>query len=92
MGFGRNPHVAKAEAAELKAQEARDAMSRERMWREAAHLWERAAKQEQDGKRRTQYEQRANEARTQADNPERPEEDNLGAVVLRMDQIARRHP
>ncbi len=46
MGFGRNPHVAKAEAAELKAQEAEDGGTEVRAWLEAAHLWERAAGKE----------------------------------------------
>ncbi len=63
MGFGRNPHVAKAEAAEAKAQEATDVASETRAYLEAAHLWERAAAKEKDGKRRTEYEARAAAAR-----------------------------
>ena len=46
MSFGRNPHVAKAEAAELKATSAKDATAREHAWREAGRLWERAADRE----------------------------------------------
>ncbi len=69
MSFGRNPHVSKAEAAEQKAADAPDDHARERAWREAAHLWERAAERETDGKRRAQYQARAEEARTKADAP-----------------------
>ncbi len=69
MGFGRNPHVAKAEAAELKAQNARDSAAHERAWREAGHLWERAAEREQDAKRRTLYNANAERARATADEP-----------------------
>jgi hypothetical protein len=46
MGFGRNPHVAKAEAAQAKAQEAKDVASEVRAYLEAAHLWDRAAAKE----------------------------------------------
>jgi hypothetical protein len=69
MGFGKNPHVAKAEAAELKAQSARDSGAHERAWREAGHLWERAAEREQDPKRRTLYNANADRARVAADEP-----------------------
>jgi len=72
MSFGRNPHVAKAEAAEQKAGGATDNHSRERAWREAAHLWGRAAERETDAKRRAQYAAQAEEARAKADVP--PEE------------------
>jgi hypothetical protein len=67
MSFGRNPHVAKAEAAEQKADVAADDRQRERAWREAAHLWDRAADRETDGKRRAQYAQKAESARAKAD-------------------------
>ena len=67
MSFGRNPHVAKAETAEQKAGVAPDDRSRERAWREAAHLWDRAADRESDEKRRTQYAQRAEAARAKAE-------------------------
>ena len=63
MGFGRNPHVAKAEAAQAKAQEATDVVSEVRAYLEAAHLWDRAAAKEKDGKRRTEYEANAAAAR-----------------------------
>jgi hypothetical protein len=63
MGFGQNPHVAKAEAAEARAQEATDAASASRAYLEAAHLWERAAAKEKEGKRRTEYEAKAQAAR-----------------------------
>jgi hypothetical protein len=69
MGFGKNPHVAKAEAAELKAQNAGDTAAHERAWREAGHLWERAAEREQDPKRRSLYNANADRARTSADEP-----------------------
>ena len=72
MSFGRNPHVAKAEAAEQKALDATDAHSRERAWREAAHLWGRAAERETDARRCAQYTARAEEARAKAEAP--PEE------------------
>src|SRR5262245_6463252 len=67
MGFGRNPHVAKAETAEQKAREARDSASYEQAWREAARLWERAAERETDAKRKKLYEDHAEAARNQAD-------------------------
>jgi hypothetical protein len=69
MSFGRNPHVAKAEAAEQKAGDATDDHSRERAWREAAHLWGRAAERETDARRCAQYTARAELARTKADAP-----------------------
>jgi hypothetical protein len=70
MSFGRNPHIVKAQAAEQKARDAGDDGARERAWREAAHLWERAAKLEKDGKRRTEYERNAERARAVADGKE----------------------
>lgn len=69
MSFGRNPHVAKAEAAEQKAEAARDESAWEQAWREAARQWDRAAERETDGKRRAEYAQRAETARTRADEP-----------------------
>ena len=69
MSFGRNPYVAKAEAAEQKAQLATDPSTHERAWREAGHLWERAAEREQDGKRRSAYLANATRARATADEP-----------------------
>ena len=67
MSFGRNPHVAKAEAAELKATGAKDATACEHAWREAGRLWERAADRETDAKRRLQYAANAERARASAD-------------------------
>ena len=72
MSFGRNPHVAKAEAAEQKADVAPDDKSRERALREAAHLWDRAAERETDARRRGQYTARAEATRARADGA--PEE------------------
>jgi hypothetical protein len=69
MGFGRNPHVAKAEAEEQKAQAAPDRAARELAWREAARQWDRATERETDDKRRQQYGGRAEAARANADNP-----------------------
>ncbi len=59
MSFGRNPHVAKAELAEQKAAEAGDRRARVTAYREAAHLWERAAEREKAGKARDEYEAKA---------------------------------
>jgi hypothetical protein len=67
MGFGRNPYVTKAEAAEQKARDAADEPSRIRACREAAHEWDRAAEREQPGKRRTEYEGNAARARELAE-------------------------
>ena len=77
MSFGRNPHVAKAQAAEQKAQAARDDSARSLAWREAARQWDRAAEREQQDKRRREYEQLASDARARADGEEpAPEEDS----------------
>ena len=70
MSFGRNPHIPKAQAAEPKARDAGDDGARERAWREAAHLWERAAEREMDGKRRDEYSRNAERARALADGKE----------------------
>lgn len=59
MGFGRNPYVSKAQAAEQKAQEATDDSNRARLYREAAHEWDRAAEREKPGKLRSEYEAHA---------------------------------
>ena len=67
MSFGRNPHVAKAEAAEQKALAAQDATACEHAWREAGRLWERAADRETNPKRKEQYTAKAERARTAAD-------------------------
>ena len=67
MSFGKNPHVAKAEAAEQKALDAGDAAAREQAWREAGQLWERAADREKDAKRKALYEANAARTRESAD-------------------------
>jgi hypothetical protein len=69
MSFGRNPHVAKAEAAEQKAQTARDTRMQQAAWLEAGRLWERAADRENDAKRRALYSANADRARTTAESP-----------------------
>jgi len=74
MGFGRNPHVAKAEAAEMKASESTDASAYEQALREAGRQWERAADREADGKRKQVYAANAERARATADAP-RPDGD-----------------
>lgn len=67
MGFGRNPYVPKAQAAEQKAQEAQDETARARAYFEAAHEWDRAAEREKPGKLRSEYESNATRAREQAE-------------------------
>ncbi len=67
MGFSRNPFVAKAESAEQKAADAKDAGTRERTYREAAHEWDRAAEREKPGKQRLAYEANAARNRELAD-------------------------
>ena len=67
MSFGRNPHVAKAEAAEQKAADALDDATRERAHREAAHQWDRAAEREKPGKQRDTYAANAERNRDLAD-------------------------
>lgn len=70
MSFGKNPHVAKAEAAELKARDARDEIAREQAWLEAARRWDRAAERETDDKRRRLYLDKGEHAREQATQPD----------------------
>jgi hypothetical protein len=70
MGFGRNVHVARAEAAEQKALTAKDATAYEHAWREAGRLWERAADRETVPKRKQQYVMNAERARAIADKPQ----------------------
>ncbi len=81
MSFGKNPHVAKAQAAEQKAQDATDDRSRALAYREAGHQWERAAERESPGKRRSEYEQNAARARTLADGGEDGSGDEETAAV-----------
>jgi hypothetical protein len=66
MGFGHNPHVAKAEAAQAKAAAATDVGSEVRAHLEAAHVWDRAAAKEKAGQRRVEYEANAAAARERA--------------------------
>lgn len=68
MGFGKNPFVAKAQAAELKAAEAPDEATRQRALHDAAHQWDRAAEREKPGKARTEYEAHAERVRAEADD------------------------
>jgi hypothetical protein len=81
MSFGRNMHVAKAEAAEQKAMSAKDAAAYEMAWREAGRLWERAADRETDPKRRQQYAANAERARAAADQPQ-PDGDGESALPV----------
>jgi hypothetical protein len=67
MSFGKNPHVAKAEAAEQKANDAQDDSARTQGWLEAGRQWERAADREKDAKRRQLYTDKAAAARTAAE-------------------------
>ncbi|MFM2420483.1 MAG: hypothetical protein RL385_5206 [Pseudomonadota bacterium] len=67
MSFGTNPHLAKARAAQQKAEEAEDSHARAMAYREAAHQWERAAAREKPGKRRSEYEQLAEQNRALAE-------------------------
>ncbi len=70
MGFGKNPFVPKAQAAEQKAADAPDEASRVRALRDAAHQWDRAAEREKPGKQRTEYEAAAERDRVLADGGE----------------------
>jgi hypothetical protein len=67
MSFGRNPHVAKAEAAEQKAESAKDGIAREQALRDAAHQWDRAAQREKDARRKQLYADKAATLRANAD-------------------------
>jgi hypothetical protein len=79
VSFGKNPFVAKAQAAEQKAQDATDAIARTAAYREAAHQWDRAAGKEKPGKTRTEYEANAETNRALADGDDAPTE-RLSAV------------
>jgi hypothetical protein len=67
MGFGRNPYVPKAQAAEQRAADATDEATRTRAYRDAAHQWDRAAERESPGKYRAEYERNAARNRDLAD-------------------------
>jgi hypothetical protein len=81
MSFGKNPHVAKATAAEQKARAAGDETARVVAWREAARQWERAAEREAMPKRAAEYATNAAAAREAADNPEASSPDEAPAAV-----------
>jgi len=67
MSFGRNPHVAKAEAEEQKALHARDTKAAELAWREAARQWDRAAAKADNPKQEAELVAKAEAARARAD-------------------------
>jgi hypothetical protein len=78
MAFGRNPHVAKAQAAEQKAEEALDDVARTMAHRDAAHQWDRAADREKPGKYKDAYLANAvkNRALADAEREVEPHEDD----------------
>jgi hypothetical protein len=84
MSFGRNPHVAKAEAEELKARTAKDQRASELAWREAARQWDRAAERETDDKRRQPYEQRAAAARASAEEARSQEPEPVADLMAKL--------
>jgi hypothetical protein len=88
MSFGRNVHVAKAEAAEQKALSAKDATAYEHAWREAGRLWERAADRESDPKRKQQYATNAEQARTTADQPQVLDESGVTADAADLSSLS----
>jgi hypothetical protein len=67
MGFGKNPHVLKAQAAEQKAADANDSAARAAAHRDAARCWERASERETPGARRDEYARNAERNRELAD-------------------------
>jgi hypothetical protein len=84
MSFGRNPHVAKAEAEELKARSAKDRRACELAWREGARQWDRAAERETDDKHRQQYEERAAAARANADEAQKSEPESAANLMAKL--------
>ncbi len=80
MSFGRNPHIAKARAAEQKAADARDDAARAMAYRDAAHQWDRAAEREKPGKQRDECEREAARNRALAEG-EPTGEDSVEAVI-----------
>lgn len=80
MGFGRNPHVQKAEAAEQKAADAPDDASRVRAYREAAHQWDRASERERPSKLRDEYERKAARNRKLADGEPVDDDDDAAPI------------
>lgn len=92
MAFGRNPHVVKAQAAELKATEAPDDLARTQAYRDAAHQWERAAEREKPGKQRDQYLANATKNRDLAEDeaPVIPREERIQELATRIEEITAR--
>jgi hypothetical protein len=84
MSFGRNPHVAKAEAEEQKARSAKDPAACELAWREGARQWERAAERETDDRRRQQYAERAEAARASADEARTRDPEPLESLIAKL--------
>jgi hypothetical protein len=84
MTFGRNPHVAKAEAEEVKARSAKDQRACELAWREAARQWDRAAAREADAKRRQPYEERAAAARASAAEARSREPEPVADLIAKL--------
>jgi len=84
MSFGRNPHVAKAEAEELKARNAKDPRASELAWREGARQWDRAAERETDDKRRQQYEEKAVAARASADEARQVDPEPVADLMAKL--------
>jgi len=84
MSFGKNPHVAKAEAEEQKAQNAKDQRACELAWREGARLWDRAAERETDEKRRRLYEERAVAARANADEARKSDPEPVESLAAKI--------
>jgi hypothetical protein len=81
VSFGKNPFVAKAQAAEQKAADATDAIARVAAYREAAHAWDRAAAKEKPGKFRAEYEEAAERNRALADGDDAPTERLAASAV-----------
>lgn len=92
MAFGRNPHVAKAQAAELKAEEAPDDIARAMAHRDAAHQWDRAAEREKPGKYKDAYQANALRNRNLADEEREavPAADRLERLAARVEEITGR--
>jgi hypothetical protein len=82
MSFGRNPHVAKAQAAEQKAELASDDATRIRAHRDAAHQWDRAAARERSQALREQYERSAERNRRIADGESVDDEPGVPPELL----------
>jgi hypothetical protein len=78
VGFGRNPYIAKAQAAEQKAVDAPDDAARTRAYREAAHEWDRAADRERPGKQRDELQRNATRNRALADGEAPDDEGDAG--------------